>query len=193
MTHSLSDAIGRILSVLDRMEIPYLVGGSVASSIHGQSRPTMDLDLVADLRPEHVDEFVQTLAGEFYVDAQSIRDAMRLGRAFNIIHLGSTFKIDIFPLKRDEYSQVSFQRRGFRESHSFGLPVELAVASPEDTVLRKLEWYRSGGEISERQWNDLRGVVRMRTEALDYEYLRKWAVFLKVDDLLERLLAEQAR
>jgi hypothetical protein len=194
MKSDASNAVERVLEVLDRLEIPYLVGGSVASSIFGQSRPTMDLDLVADIRSDQVDEFAAALERDFYVDPASIQDSLRRGRAFNLIHFDSTFKIDIFPLKSDEYSRVSFGRRRQAESHSFGSqPIQCAVASPEDTILRKLEWYRSGGETSERQWNDLRGVLRTSCETLDHTYLHKWAKFLKVDDLLEELLNEKPR
>lgn len=111
--------------------------------------------------------------------------------SFNLIHYRSTFKIDVFPLSNDEYSRTSFARRHFEESHSFSAqPIECAIATPEDTILRKLEWYRAGGETSERQWNDLRGILKVSGKGLDVEYLRKWAAYLKVDDLLERLLAE---
>ena len=181
----------RVLSVLDRLEIPYLVGGSVASSIHGINRPTMDVDLVADLKADQVDEFVSLLQPEFYADSSMIREALDRKRPFNLIHFATTFKIDIFPLKNDEYSQVSFARRRIEQSRSLGpREVECAVATAEDTILRKLEWYRAGGETSERQWNDLRGVLKVSGATLDLAYLRQWAPSLKVDDLLERLLTE---
>jgi hypothetical protein len=187
-----SDAFLKLLEVLDRMEIPYLVGGSVASSVHGISRPTMDADIVADLPSEQVDEFVRLLKPYFYADSVAIRDALIRKRSFNLIHFASTFKIDIFPLRSDQYSRASFARREFDHSFSFGPePIECAVASAEDTILRKIEWYRAGGESSERQWNDLRGVVRVSGAKLDREYMRHWAEYLKVGDLLERLLSER--
>ena len=99
-----AEAFAHLLKVLDRMEIPYLVGGSVASSIHGITRPTMDADIVADLKPSQVDEFVSLLKVDFYADGQTIRDALARGRSFNLIHYATTFKIDIFPLREDPYS-----------------------------------------------------------------------------------------
>jgi hypothetical protein len=179
-----------VLAALDQMEIPYLIGGSVASSVFGIARPTMDADFVADLRPEQTDEFSALLQPHFYADPVMMREGIKRGRSFNLIHYSSSFKVDVFPLKSDAYSRVSFSRRRYEESKSFGEPIECAVATPEDTILRKLEWYRAGGETSERQWNDLRGILMVSGPVLDYEYLKKWAPFLKVDDLLDSLLAE---
>ena len=140
---SSADALLGVLEVLDRMEIPYLIGGSVASAIHGISRPTMDADIVADFKPEHIQEFASLLKTDYYADPEAMREAISRKRAFNLIHYATTFKIDVFPLQRDEYSQTSFARRRFEESRSVGPePIECAVASPEDTILRKLEWYR---------------------------------------------------
>lgn len=159
--------------------------------MHGISRPTLDLDIVADLRPEQADEFSALLQPDFYVDVAMIRDALSRGRSFNVIHYQSSFKVDVFPLRKDDYSQFSFGRRRFERCLSFGPePIECAVATAEDTILRKLEWYRAGGETSERQWNDLRGVLKVSGPRLDLVYLRQWAPYLKVNDLLERLLAE---
>ncbi len=186
-----AEAFAHVLEALDRLEIPYLVGGSVASSIHGISRPTMDVDIVADIKAAQVDEFASLLHPGFYADAGMMREALTVGRAFNIIHYATSFKIDVFPLRSDPYSRTSFARREFERSRSFGPePIECAVASPEDTILRKLEWYRAGGETSERQWNDVRGVFKVSGSRMDLAYMRQWAPVLKVEDLLERLLAE---
>jgi hypothetical protein len=187
-----SEGLARLLATFDRMEISYLIGGSVASSTHGPPRTTMDVDLVADLKPDQIEEFVEALRGDFYADEEMIREALARGRSFNLIHHASAYKFDVFPLSQDAYSRVSFDRRRFTEVRALGNePIECAVASAEDTMLRKLEWYRAGGETSERQWNDLRGVLRVSGSILDYDYLRHWAKSLKVDDLLEELLGEE--
>ncbi len=186
-----ADALARLLEILDRAEIPYSVGGSVASSAHGIPRTTMDVDLVTDLKPDQVDEFVALLEKDFYADATAIKDALARGRSFNLIHFATAYKFDLFPLRDDAYSRVEFGRRAFTELHSFGpQPIECAVATAEDTILRKLEWYRKGGETSERQWNDLRGILKVSGAHLDLAYLRQWAPHLQVAGLLERLLAE---
>ncbi len=187
-----ANALQQLLAVLDRMELPYYVGGSVASSVHGVPRLTMDVDVVVSLREDQVNELAGLLASEFYVDAPTIRNAIAAGRAFNVIHLQSAYKVDLFPLRKDPFSRSEFSRRSFMDVRSLGAePIECAVASAEDTILRKLAWYRAGGESSERQWNDLRGVVRVSGAKLDREYMRHWAEYLKVDDLLERLLSER--
>jgi len=172
------------------MEIPYLAGGSVASSVHGISRPTLDLDIVADLRLDQADEFAALLQPDFYADVAMMRDALSRGRSFNVIHYQTSFKVDVFPLRDHEYSQFSFARRRFEQCLSFGPePLECAVATAEDTILRKLERYRAGGETSERQWNDLRGVLKVSGPRLYLAHLRQWAPYLKVEDLLDGAIA----
>jgi hypothetical protein len=186
-----AEALARLLEILDRAEIHYYIGGSVASSTHGVPRTTMGVDLVADIKPDQIDELVGALLAEFYADAPMMREALARGRSFNLIHYASAYKFDLFPLRKDDYSRTEFGRRAFTEIRSFGLePLECAVATAEDTILRKLEWYRAGGETSERQWNDLRGILKVSGPRLDLAYLRHWAPFLKVEDLLARLLAE---
>jgi hypothetical protein len=188
---SLAEAFAALLAILDRMEIPYEVGGSVASSAHGIPRTTLDVDLVVDLKPEHIETFAAELRQTFYADADQIREAFARGRAANVIHLGSVWKFDLFPLQHDEYSLTEFSRRAIRRiSIGSGESIECSLASVEDTILRKLEWYRAGGDASERQWNDLRGVTLAASDRLDLDYLRRWAKYLKVSDLVEKLLAE---
>ena len=108
-----------------------------------------------------------------------------------MIHLASSYKIDVFPLGGDEYSQEAFDRRQASKTEAIGNePVDCFIGSAEDTVLNKLRLYRAGGEVSETQWNDLRGILRVTGRKLDQTYLRHWAPRLGVADLLDRLLAE---
>ncbi len=192
MKHDPEHALARLFEGLDRLEMPYMVAGSVASSVHGFWRATNDVDTVVLITRERVDEFAAEFGAEFYLDADHIRQALLHQRAFNIIHLESSYKFDIFPLTGDHFQKVQFSRRRYETASVFGGPgIEVAVASPEDIILSKLSWYRKGGEVSEQQWKDILGVASMQRRSLDYAYLRQWAPHLKVEDLLESALAER--
>jgi len=178
-----------VIDVLDNLGVSYLVGGSFASSIYGTYRATADVDLVADLRFEHVTALVKALSGQFYLDEDSIRDAIRFRRSFSAIHLATSFKVDVFIPRPRPHSQMQFERRTKR---IIWTDPECAVylASAEDNLLAKLEWYRLGNEVSDRQWRDILGVIKTQGERLDFAYLRQWAAALNVADLLEKALLE---
>jgi hypothetical protein len=183
------DVLLRVASVLDEMRIPYVVVGSVASSIQGFSRATADVDIVADLRTENVAPLYAALKDEYYVDDQAMRRAISLRRMFNLIHLDTMFKVDIYVPKDDEFGRQQF-KRAVRETLLPGEAGDVYITAPEDTILAKLQRHRRGGEVSERQLSDVLGVLKVQRERLDLEYLREWAGRLEVSDLLERLLGE---
>jgi hypothetical protein len=184
----------RLIEALDGLGIPFLVGGSMASSIHGVPRATMDIDLVVDLTPEHIALLSRTLDAEFYVDAQALEEALRTGRAFNLIHYASTYKFDLFPLSSDPFHQSEFHRRVIVqvEVHGAG-PLRLPVATAEDTILAKLKWYRMGGEVATRQWSDVLGVLQVSGSQMDMAYLSSWSRHLGVQDLFDRALSEASQ
>jgi hypothetical protein len=178
-----------VTQTLEHLGIPYAVGGSLASSLHGVMRSTLDVDIVADMQPEHIQPLVEALSKEFYADDEMMRDAIEHQSSFNLIHYETAFKVDIFIRKSRAFDQMQLDRR--RLSVIASDPEEsVYVTSPEDTILAKLEWYRMGGEVSDRQWRDLLGVLKTRAGELDLEYLRKWAAELHVSDLLERALGQ---
>lgn len=188
------EAFEALLGSLDRLEIPYLVAGSVASSFYGLRRYTQDVDLVVAIVLDTADDFAAELGTrQFYADIDMMRRMIRLGRAFNVIHMPTAYKFDIFPLQDDAFSRSQFARRKFAVIEFENQSIECAVASPEDLVLSKLRWYRLGGETSEQQWNDLRGVVQVSGPRLDLDYLNEWAPRLNVADLLLALLGENQR
>jgi hypothetical protein len=188
----MSDNLGfrRLVEALDELHISYYICGSVASSIHGIYRTTADIDFVADVQPRHAPLLAARLGKEFYIDPDMIDEALRRSRSFNLIHYASSYKYDIFPLQKDAYQQVQLERRNMETLSLGDEKFQVPVASPEDTLLNKLAWYRAGGETSDRQWNDIRGIVAVQADRLDRDYMRHWARHLKVEDLLERALSQ---
>jgi hypothetical protein len=178
-----------VTQTLERLGIRYAVGGSLASSLHGIMRSTLDVDILADMKIEHIQPLVAALSKEFYADDEMMRQAIEHHSSFNLIHYETAFKVDIFILRLRSFDQMQLERR--RAATIIPEPEEsIFVTSPEDTILSKLEWYRLGGELSERQWRDILGVLKTRAGELDLDYLRKWGAELKVSDLLERALQE---
>lgn len=176
--------------VFDALGIRYVVGGSFASSIYGIPRATQDVDLVADVRLAHADPITKALTEEFYVDADMIRDAVRRRASFNVIHLPTMFKADVFVPKGDSWSQEEMSRARTEELDAPDGKVAIRFASPEDTLLHKLVWYKLGNEISDRQWRDVHGLLEVQGDALDQQYLDRWAPALDVVDLLARARRE---
>ena len=171
-----------VVQAFERLGIPYYIGGSVTSSFHGIPRATMDVDLVADIQRKHVPLLVNLLENAYYIDRDMILEAIQRRASFNMIHLETTLKIDVFILKSTLYDQEAFQRRrkGIMDEEQ---QLELYLASPEDIILIKLDWFRMGGGVSERQWKDVMGVLKVQKKYLDMPYLQHWAEELGLTDL----------
>lgn len=181
-------ALAPVLDLLGRLGVRHYVGGSIASSAHGVPRASIDADVVAELLPAHATPLAEALRGAYYVPEQHVREAIDRRTSFNVIHLDTMVKVDVF-VSRDR----PFDRRAFERARPASLEggVAIPVSSPEDTVLAKLEWFRRGGEVSERQWTDVVGLLRAGG-ALDVGYLHAGARDLGVTDLLLRALDEVA-
>ncbi len=183
------EVLQRVTSKLEELRIPYMVSGSAASSFHAFVRTTQDGDLVVAMTLDQVEKFAAAFAPEFYLDRDSIRRALRTGGSFNLIHLELSLKIDFFPLRNRNFSQQEFSRRQPRLLLK-GSTMPAFVATAEDTILSKLEWFRAGGEVSENQWKDVVGILKVQAGNLDLPYLKHWSRELRVDDLFEKASIE---
>jgi hypothetical protein len=183
------EVLQAVTSKLESLGIPYMVSGSAASSLHAFVRSTQDGDLVVDMGPGQVERFAAAFESDFYLDRALILRSLELERSFNLIHLETSLKIDFFPLRKRRFSQEEFSRRQpqllLKDSSQ-----PAYVATAEDTILAKLEWYRAGGEVSENQWRDVVGILKVQAGRLDLAHLNRWARDLRVEDLLEKALKE---
>lgn len=178
-----------VTDVLEALGVPYAIGGSFASALHGVMRATMDVDLVADLHLEQAGPLTMSLGEAFYVDLGMMREAIRQYGSFNLIHLDTMFKVDVFVAGSRDFDRAQLARR---QLHLLSDEPECRayIASAEDIVLSKLEWYRLGGQTSDHQWRDVLGVLRVQGDRLDREYMQRMATSLGVDDLLARAFEE---
>ena len=187
----LAGTLKSLASALDRLGIAYVIGGSLASSVRGLVRMTYDIDIVAVISALQAERFARELGPDWYADTDQMRDAIAARRAFNVIHISLGNKVDIFPATEDFH--LCQLQRATRVALAFlDDPTQYPIATAEDILLAKLQWYKAGGEVSERQWTDIMGILATNP-ALDLVYARSWAARLRVEDLLARALADAAR
>lgn len=179
-----------VAEAFERLGILYYIGGSVASSAYGIARSTMDVDIVSDLKPEYVPSLVSMLESSYYIDEKMILDAIKRCSSFNMIHLETMLKVDVFISKNAPYDLETFKRRRKDTLYEEQGAAEFYLVSPEDIILNKLAWFHSGGGVSESQWNDVLGVLKVQKDSLDIKYLQHWASELEVKDLLEKALQD---
>ena len=180
----------RVIESFERLGIDYHLGGSYASSIHGVPRQTQDVDLVAELTVAQAEALIEALTPEFYGDPEPARRAVEQLGSFDVLHLESGVKVDIFCRGDSAFDRSEFERASSTKVYGERPEVRIRVKSPEDTILRKLLWYRAGGHVSDRQWNDVLGCLGAQGGALDHDYLRQWSEEIGVSDLLEKAVRE---
>jgi hypothetical protein len=179
------------LHVADALEscgLRYVVGGSLASSISGEPRSTLDVDLVVEMSEADVPRVVVALATAFEVDEDAVMRAVRSHSSVNLFHRSTAIKVDLFVAGGTPLDTEQMERR--QRVQIGNSPVQhLYVYTPEDILLQKLRWFRLGNEVSDRQWRDIVGILLVQGEALDRIYLQRGAATLGVVDLLARAVA----
>jgi len=177
-------AVQPVIQAFEKISIPYYIGGSVASSVYGMARATLDVDVIADLKVTHIPRLKQILENKYYIDAEMIADAIRTNSSFNLIHLETMIKIDVFIHENEPYQNEALQRKKKDTLEDNG-KIQFYFSSPEDIIIHKLQWYKMGGLVSERQWLDVIGVIKVQGDLLDKKYLAGWSRKLGLSSLLK--------
>jgi hypothetical protein len=181
-------ALKAVAAVLETNKLPYMLGGSFASSFYGIPRATFDADLVVQMLPAGAGRLYSSLKDSFYADQDEIAEAAEKGVSFNLVHLETAFKIDIFPLKNTEYDMQAFSRRRKQPMTPAGDEV-IWLQSPEDLIISKLLWHQLGGESSAKQPADIAGVLKTQADALDIMYLEPWLNHFGLMPLFKKIQA----
>lgn len=176
-------AVTPVVDALERLGIGYSIVGSIASSVHGVARASIDADLVVDLKLERIEPLVALLEEAYYIEPEAVGRAVERRSQFNVVHLATMLKVDLYILPDRPFDHASFDRRQPRALDPQD-PRVYQVATAEDTVLHKLEWFRDGGESSDRQWADVVGILKVQSDRLDLDWMRPVAETLGVKDLL---------
>jgi hypothetical protein len=178
----------KLTDALDLLNIAYVIGGSMASSVYGAVRFTQDADITVEPFESTAEQLFEALKDDFYISKEAMYQSLRDKRSFNVIHFATAFKIDIFIRLESEFHRQMLSRGRKIRLGDIAKPV--SFVSPEDIILLKLDWNRQSGCVSERQWSDVLGVLAGQTKSLDFEYLKTWAKKLGLNELLAKAISE---
>ena len=164
---------------LERIGVRYFITGSQATIAYGEPRFTNDIDVVVELNETNFETFCDGFPeSEFYLNRESARQECCRQGMFNIIHPDSGQKIDVVVAKRDSYDQLRMNR---------GVKVPITddctavFSSPEDIIVKKMEWHQMGG--GDRHLRDIAGILKVRGDSLDLEYISHHASELGLQDV----------
>ncbi len=183
------DLLEKVIRVFEQLQIPYLVTGSVAAMAYGEPRLTNDIDIVAGVNQSHIAGLLDAFpSNEFYISEEMIRNAIQRNGQFNIIHPSSGLKIDIIIRKDTPFDRSRFARiRQIAPAESY----QANFASPEDVIVKKMEFYREGG--SEKHLRDITGILKISAKEVDLDYITQWANqlgLIEIWDAVQKRLKE---
>lgn len=187
----LIESIVLVVEVLENLNIPYFIGGSVASSAHGRPRATMDVDMVVDLSHDKVPIFCEVIASSFYVEKGAVVEAVEQRSSFNLLNFETMMKIDIFVTKDREFERDQFKRskKDTIVSEELNSP-SFYFCSPEDSILAKMEWYKLSNKTSDRQKSDIIGIIAVNKDKLDFNYIKKHVKKMNLEEVWKEILGE---
>lgn len=188
-TDELIDALTPVVAAFGALGIRHFIGGSVASSFHGATRSTMDVDVVCELTEDKISAFIAAFGRDFYISKSAVHDAVRRKSCFNLIHMPTSFKVDVF-VSRGRPFDAESMRRSSSQRLGEGRTIDVPIATAEDSIISKLEWYQLTNESSERQWDDVSRLIKLLGDAADFDYLKHAAESVGVSDLLVQLLGQ---
>ena len=183
MTKGPLDLVSQVATIFDDLGILYALGGSLASSLIGEPRSTVDVDIAIKLEHGAGTALLERAKAEFYVPIESARVAIAAHSSFNLIDTAHGLKVDMFVLGDGLLDRMQIERRFTVTVPGVAKPIW--VTAPEDQVLRKLDWYRSTAHESERQWRDVVGILRVHGEVMDRTYMVDTARALELETLLD--------
>ena len=178
------ELLRHLVGCFESVGIRYIVTGSMASMAYGEPRFTNDIDVVADIKEEHIAGLKHCFPeGEFYLSEEAVREAISEWQQFNIIHPASGLKIDVIVRKKNAFDDSRFHRY---KRFNFTEDTAANFASPEYVIIKKMEFYKEGG--SEKHIRDITGILKVSGGAIDYSYIGKWAEKLDIKEVWEAVL-----
>lgn len=179
------DVFAEVIGILEELTIPYLIGGSVAAIAYGEPRLTLDMDVVIDLAADKADLFSRSFGPEYYVSLESIKEAIKSPGHFNIIQSEAGVKVDFYIMKKDEFGRAEFSRK---KKEAFDEKMSAFFASPEDVIVKKLEWFKMGE--SQKHLEDIKGILKISGEKVDLNYIDQWTLKNGTHAIWEELIAK---